>query len=121
MPNNIITGEMRLGNTLIISGRYEMDIPQNDIPNNLDYIRTCDIYLDARFNSTPTVVVTVHHVDTPENRTQGNSVPFAVANVDVDTNWGTAQTRIMIMATQVDIIKIAYKYWCDYIVMGESA
>jgi hypothetical protein len=118
---NTITGEIKVGNTLIISGWYVMDIPQNGVPNDLDYIRTCDIYLDARFTSKPTVVATVHHVDTPEQPTQGNSVPFAIAAVDVDTNWGTDQTRVMIMATELQARRISYKYWCEYMVMGEMA
>ena len=117
---NTITGKIRVGNTVIISGRYKMDIPQNDVPNNLDFIRTCDIVLDEHFRAKPTVVASIHHVDTPEHRTEGNSVPFVIANIDVDLTVYAPQTRIMIMATQVDVIRIGYEYWCDYIVMGES-
>lgn len=119
MTNNTITGKIQVGNTVIISGRYKLDIPQNDVPNDLDYIRTADIILEEHFTAKPTVVASIHHVDTPEHHTQGNSVPFVISNIDVDLAVYAPKTRIMIMATQVDVIKIAYEYWCEYTVMGE--
>jgi hypothetical protein len=118
---NTITGKIQVGNTVIISGRYKLDIPQNGMPNDLNYIRTADIVLDQHFKAKPTVVASIHHVDTSEHRTQGNSVPFVISNIDVDLTVYAPKTRIMIMATQVEVIRIAYEYWCDYIVMGEIA
>ena len=115
---NTITGRIQIGNTVMISGRYKMDIPSPETID-LNYIRTADIILDQHFSAKPTVVASIHHVDTPENPTQGNSVPFVIATTDVDLMVYAPQTRIMIMATQVDVIKIAYEYWCEYIVMGE--
>jgi hypothetical protein len=115
---NTITGKIQVGNTVIISGRYKLDIPSPET-TDLNYIRTADIILDQHFSAKPTVVVSIHHVDTPEHPTQGNSVPFVVSNIDVDLTVYAPQTRIMIMATQVDVIKIDYEYWCEYVVMGE--
>ena len=115
---NTITGKIQVGNTLIISGRYILDIPSPDNSDN-NYMRTADIILDEHFSSKPTVVASIHHVDTPEHRTQGNSVPFVISNIDVDLTVFTPKTRIMIMATQVEVIRTAYEYWCEYIVMGE--
>jgi hypothetical protein len=117
MPN-IITGKITVGNTLIISGRYKLDIPSPDNPDNY-YMRTADIVLDEHFSAKPTVVASIHPVDTPEHPTHGNSVPFVISNVDVDLTVYAPKTRIMIMATQVEVIRIAYEYWCEYIVMGE--
>lgn len=115
---NKITGRIQVGNTVIISGRYKLDIPSPETID-LNYIRTADIILDEHFSAKPTVVASIHHVDTPEHPTQGNSVPFVIANIDVDLTVYAPKTRIMIMATQVDIIKVAYEYWCEYIVMGQ--
>jgi hypothetical protein len=115
---NIITGRIQVGNTIIISGRYKLDIPSPDNPDNY-YMRTADIVLDQHFTAKPTVVVSIHHVDTPEHRTEGNSVPFVISNIDVDLTVYTPKTRIMIMATQVEVHRISYEYWCEYIVMGQ--
>jgi hypothetical protein len=118
MLNNTITGRIQIGNTVIISGRYKLDIPSPQT-TDLNFIRTADIILDQHFSAKPTVVASIHHVNTPENPTKGNSVPFVIATTDVDLTVYAPKTRIMIMATQVDVIKIAYEYWCEYIVMGE--
>ncbi len=118
MPN-VITGMITVGTTVVISGRYKLDIPSPENPD-LQYIRTADIVLDQQFRSTPTVVVSIHHVDTPEHRTEGNSVPFVVSYIDVDLTVYAPKTRIMIMATQVEVHRSAYEYWCEYIVMGEG-
>ena len=120
MTNNTITRKIQVGNTVIISGRYKLDIPSPQT-TDLNFIRTADIILDQHFRAKPTVVASIHHVDTPEHPTQGNSVPFVISNIDVDLTVYVPKTRIMIMATQVDGIKIAYEYWCDYIVLGEVA
>ncbi len=119
MPNTI-TGKITVGNTVMISGRYKLDIPSPENPDN-NYMRTADIVLDQHFRAKPTVVASIHHVNTPEHLTEGNSVPFVISNIDVDLTVYAPKTRIMIMATQVDVIRISYEYWCDYIVMGESA
>ncbi len=107
--NNIVTGQIRIGNIVIISGRYKMDTQ-----DAAHYLRTCDIYLDQQFANRPTVVASMHH----EN-IAGNAVPFLLDTIEIDLHFGT-QTRIMIMANEVNARAIKeYVYWCDYIVMGE--
>jgi hypothetical protein len=105
---NTITGRIQVGNTVMISGRYKLDIPSPENPDN-NYMRTADIVIDQHFTAKPTVVASIHHVDTPEHRTEGNSVPFVIATTDVDLTVYAPKTRIMIMATQVDLIRIAYE------------
>jgi hypothetical protein len=108
--SNTITGQIRIGNTMIISGRYKMDTP-----SAASHLRTCDIYLDQQFANTPTVVASIHH----EN-IAGNAVPFLLDTIELDLRFGT-QTRIMIMANDVHARAIdEYIYWCDYIIMGEA-
>lgn len=60
-----------------------MDIPSPET-TDLNFIRTADIILDEYFSAKPTVVASIHHVDTPEHHTEGNSVPFVISNIDVD-------------------------------------
>lgn len=107
---NTITGKIQQGKTLMISGRYKMDIP-----DAAAHLRTCDIYLSEQFASTPTVTASIHH----EN-VAGNAVPFLLDTIEIDLNFGT-QTRIMIMANEVTARKVKnYVYWCDYIIIGEA-
>lgn len=104
---NTITGRIQIGNTVMISGRYQMDIP-----SAAHYLRTCDITLDQQFVDRPTIIATVHH----EN-IAGNAVPFLIDTIEIIP--GT-NTRISIMANEVHAREIEeYVYWCDYIVMGE--
>lgn len=106
---NSITGRIQIGNTVIISGRYKMDIP-----NAATHLRTCDIYLNKQFASTPTITASIHH-----ESVAGNAVPFLLDTIEIDLRFGT-QTRIMIMANEVTARPIEeYVYWCEYIVMGE--
>ena len=108
---NIITGRIQVGNTLMISGRYKMDKP-----SAAHYLRTCDIILDQQFTNVPTVVATVHH----EN-IAGNAVPFLIDTIEITLNYDS-KTRISIMSSEVHARDIEeYVYWCDYIVMGKSA
>ncbi|MDZ7897405.1 MAG: hypothetical protein U5N85_05175 [Arcicella sp.] len=44
MANNIITGRILVGDTLMISGRYKLDIPSPET-TDLNFIRTADIIL----------------------------------------------------------------------------
>ena len=109
---NTITGRIQVGNTVIISGRYEMDMP-----STAPHLRTCDILLDQQFVAIPTVTASIHH----EN-IAGNAVPFLLDTIEIDLRYGTPpQTRIMIMANEVHARAINdYVYWCEYTVMGEA-
>ena len=113
---NTITGRIALGNTIIISGRYKMDMPFPET-DEVSYMRTCDIYLDQLFVGTPTVIATTHHVNTEAHPTQGNTIPFNISNVDILVEGST--TRIMIAAVSFDARRINYDYWCEYVVMGQ--
>lgn len=107
--SNTITGQMRIGNTMIISGRYKMDTPEP-----ASHLRTCDIYLNQQFANRPTLVASIHH----EN-IAGNAVPFLLDTIEIDLGFDS-QTRIMIMANDVHARAIEeYVYWCDSIVLGE--
>jgi hypothetical protein len=108
---NTITGKIQVGNTLIISGRYKMDIP-----DAAHYLRTCDILLDQQFATIPTVTASIHH----EN-IAGNAVPFLLDTIEIDLCYGKPpQTRIMIMANEVHAREINdYVYWCEYVVVGQ--
>ncbi len=115
---NIITGRIQISNTVMISGRYKMDIPFPDT-HHISYLRTTEILIDQQFVGMPTVVATVHHIDTPANPTRGNTVPFHIATVDVDATTFAPQTCIRIGSVETNARKIEYEYWCEYMVMGE--
>jgi hypothetical protein len=119
LRTNIITGKIHIGNIVIISGRYKMDIPYPDTLH-ISYLRTAEILLDQQFKSKPTVVAIVHHVHTEENPTKGNTVPFHIATVDYDPKDFSPQTRIMISSVETTARRTEYEYWCEYMVMGEA-
>ena len=83
-------------------------------------LRTAEILIDQQFKDKPTVVATVHHVDTPANPTKGNTVPFHITTVDIDPDTFKPQTRIMISSVETTARRIDYEYWCEYMVMGEA-
>ena len=118
---NIITSRRKLGKILTISGRYKMDTP-----DGVGYARTIDLWLHEKYKTIPTVVASVHHVNTPEHLTMGNFVPFVVCTTDVEIYPITPEnptyiTRIMVGATNISIGIISeYEYWCEYIIMGET-
>lgn len=112
MDTNILTGEVVNGNYIIISGKYKMDIP-----GGLKYLRTTEIWLEREFTKIPTVVATVHHVNTRKFPTQGNAVPFAIFSVEVD--FLAPRTRVMIGASNINGNLSDYEFWCEYMVMGE--